>query len=78
MTDRTTYIEPEQIKTVTAHISTIRYCQQCMLCENSRTLPEGMHYCNTPWVCDECKEAIDYLKQLKAKSEMDPLQPILD
>jgi hypothetical protein len=50
-------------------------CQCCLLCENTRKLPEGMRYCNTPWVCDECKEAIAFIKkQLKR----DPLAPVLD
>ena len=41
-------------------------CQYCLLCENTRTLPKGMHYCNTPWVCDECKKAIAFIKEFKA------------
>ena len=49
-----------------AKISAIRYNQQCLLCENTRGLPEGMHYCNTPWVCDECKEAIAFVKEFRA------------
>lgn len=49
----------------TTNIAAIRYCQQCLLCENTRDLPEGIHYCNTPWVCDECKEAIAFVKDLR-------------
>ena len=44
---------------------TAKYSQQCLLCENIRDLPEGMHYCNTPWVCDECKEAVAFIKDFK-------------
>lgn len=55
----------EQILNGTAKITAIRYGQQCLLCENTRDLPEGMHYCNTPWVCDECKEAIAFVKALR-------------
>ena len=65
----------EQILNDTVSISAISYSQQCLLCENTRGLPEGMHYCNTPWVCDECKEAIAYLKTIKKR---DPCEPILD
>ena len=38
------------------------FSQKCISCENTRRLPEGMTYCNTPWMCDECKEAIAFLK----------------
>ena len=64
---------------VTAQIAPIRYCQSCLLCENTRELPGGLHYCNTPWVCDECKKAIAFLKELKNEHDnFDPLKPILD
>jgi hypothetical protein len=67
--------EPEVATITVRDFISIRYCQSCLLCENTRELPEGMHYCNTPWVCDECKEAIAFIKkQLKR----DPLKPILD
>lgn len=66
------------VKIHTSTGSTIYYSQRCLLCDNTRRLPEGMTYCSTPWVCDECREAIAYLKQLKAKSKRDPLEPILD
>jgi hypothetical protein len=32
-----------------------------MLCENTREVPSSRQYC-LPWVCDECKEAIVFLK----------------
>lgn len=54
--------EEKTTKTITAAVAKIFYSQQCLLCENTRRLPEGMHYCRTPWVCDECKEAIAFLK----------------
>jgi hypothetical protein len=55
----------EQILNGTVNITAIRYSQPCLLCENTRDLPEGMHYCNTPWICDECKEAIAFVKALR-------------
>ena len=55
----------EQILNGTVNIIAIRYSQPCLLCENTRDLPEGMHYCNTPWICDECKEAIAFVKVLR-------------
>lgn len=42
--------------------STFYYSQQCLLCENTHRLPEGMTYCHTPWICDECKKAMAFLK----------------
>ena len=55
----------EQILNGTVNITAIRYSQPCLLCENTRDLPEGMHYCNTPWICDECREAIAFVKALR-------------
>ena len=56
------------METTTIHTTTgskIFYSQQCMCCNNIRRLPEGMTYCTTPWVCDDCKDAIEFLKFLK-------------
>lgn len=49
-------------------------CQRCMLCENTRKLP-GYSYSYSPWVCDECKKAIAFIKD---KLKYDPLEPTLD
>lgn len=46
----------------TSTSSTIYYSQRCLLCDNTRRLPEGMTYCTTPWICDECREAIAFVK----------------
>ena len=71
--------EERTTKIVTATISKIFYSQQCLLCENTRRLPEGMTYSHTSWICDECKEAIAFLKKLKSEHDnFDPLKPILD
>lgn len=56
------------MKTATIHTTTgsvIYYSQRCLLCDNTRRLPEGMTYCTSPWVCDDCKEAIAFLKDFK-------------
>lgn len=39
--------------------------QRCLLCENTREVPYSYsnHY---PWVCDECREAIAFIKEFKA------------
>lgn len=70
------------METITINTKTsnrIHYSQLCLCCENSRRLPEGMTYSHTPWVCDECKEAIAFLKKLKSEHDnFDPLKPILD
>ena len=62
MTERTTRVDPS----VTATISVAPiYSQSCLCCNNTRYLPTGVTYSNIPWVCDECKEAISFLKFLK-------------
>lgn len=70
------------MENVTIHVSTaskIFYSQSCLCCENTRRLPEGMTYSHTPWVCDECREAIAFLKKFKFEHDnFDPLKPILD
>ena len=55
-------IDPENIRT--AKFIEPRFSQPCMLCENIREIPSPMHY-HYPWVCDECKEAIAYIKEVK-------------
>jgi hypothetical protein len=57
--------------TATIHTSTgstIYYSQQCLCCNNTRRLPEGMTYCTTPWVCDECKNTIALVKDFIAEN----------
>lgn len=67
------------MKTATIHTtarSTIYYSQRCLLCDNTRRLPEGMTYCTSPWVCDDCREAIAFLKDFK--KEYDKAREMLD
>jgi hypothetical protein len=65
---RTTFIPVESRPHITM-------CQRCLLCENTREFINGYPPGPSPWVCDECKEAIAFVKkQLKR----DPLEPILD
>ncbi len=54
---RTTFIPIESCSPITAY-------QRCLLCENTREVPcgYGSHY---PWVCDECREAIAFVKDLR-------------
>ena len=40
------------------------YAQQCLLCENTHEIPHPRFY-EYPWVCSDCKEAIEFLKFLK-------------
>lgn len=61
--------EEKTTKTITATVAKIFYSQQCLCCNNTRSLPEGMTYCNTPWVCDDCKDAIEFLKFLKTYNQ---------
>ena len=70
MIEKTMDFNPNQVRTtaINTSISKIRYSQYCLTCNNTRVLPEGMYYCNTPWVCDECKEAIAFLKDFKKQT----------
>ena len=56
---RTTFIPVESH----AHITT---CQCCLLCENTREFINGYPPGPSPWVCDECKEAIAFVKEFRA------------
>jgi hypothetical protein len=38
--------------------------QHCALCSNTRTLPSSSVVFH-PWFCDECKEAIAFIKDFK-------------
>ena len=58
--------EERTTKISTSTESRIYYSQRCLCCDNTRALPEGMTYSRTPWVCDECREAIAFLKFLKS------------
>lgn len=49
----------------------------CLLCGKVLETEMGSH-CFYPYICDECKEAVAYAKQLKTKAEHDPLEAILD
>ena len=54
--------EERTTKIATISAPKIFYSQQCLCCENTRRLPDGMTYCHTQWVCEECREAIAFLK----------------
>ena len=56
-------IDPENIRT-TKFIEP-RYSQPCMLCDNTREIPHPRFY-EYPWVCDECKEAIAFVKEFRS------------
>ena len=79
MTEKKTDFDPATTKTITIETdaSYFHWSQSCMLCENTREVPHG--YGSHPWICDECKEAMAFVKELKHKQEsFDPLKPILD
>jgi hypothetical protein len=40
-------------------------CQCCLLCENTREFINGYPSGPSPWVCDECREAIAFVKDLR-------------
>jgi hypothetical protein len=56
---RTTFIPVESYTR-----STI--CQRCLLCENIREFINGYPPGPNPWVCDECREAIAFVKEFRA------------
>ena len=56
---RTTFIPIESHSHITV-------CQRCLLCENTREFVNGYPPGPSPWVCDECLEAIAFVKELKA------------
>jgi hypothetical protein len=65
---RTTFITVESRPHITM-------CQRCLLCENTREFINGYPPGPSPWVCDECLEAIAFVKK---QMKRDPLEPILD
>lgn len=58
---RITFIPVESHTPITTPITAH---QRCLLCENTREVPcgYGSHY---SWVCDECMEAIAFVKDLR-------------
>ena len=61
-------------KVLTAKFIEPKYSQPCLLCENTREIPHPMCY-SYPWVCDECKEAIAFIKDFKASVNNNPRVP---
>ena len=49
-------------KVMTAKFIEPKYSQPCLLCNNTRELPYNPMHSIYPWICDECKEAIAFLK----------------
>lgn len=56
---RTTFIPVESRARITM-------CQCCLLCENTREFINGYPPGPSPWVCDECREAIAFVKEVRA------------
>ena len=67
MIEKTIDFDAKQVKTIQVEnkINKFYYSQACLCCDNTRRLPEGMHFSSTPWICGECREAIAFLKDLK-------------
>ena len=62
MTENTMDFDPKNVKTITVEMdaSYFHWSQPCMLCENTREVPHG--YGSYPWICDECREAMAFVK----------------
>ena len=64
-----TAAEPEDsvdcgMKIADYSITSISLEQRCLLCDNTRVLPAYMSNIGT-YVCDECREAMAYIKEVK-------------
>lgn len=62
---RTTFIPVDSHTPITVH-------QRCLLCNNSRPFISGYPPGPSPWVCNECKEAIAFIKDFKASVVKQP------
>jgi hypothetical protein len=40
--------------------------QNCVLCDSAVEFPEGTRPATTCYICDECKEAIAFIKEFRA------------
>lgn len=45
-----------------------KVCVKCLLCDNVLETYMSLAYDHHPYVCDECKEAIAYAKELKKRN----------
>lgn len=64
-----TAIEPADplgwgVKVADYSITSISLEQRCLLCDNTRELPAYMSHNISPYICDECREAMAYAKEL--------------
>ena len=64
-----TAAEPEDplgwgVKVADYSIATISLEQKCLLCDNTRGLPAYMSHNISPYICEECQEAMTYVKEL--------------
>lgn len=62
-----TCLNIDQEKVMTVKFIESKWSQSCLLCDNSREVPHPS-YSSYPWVCDECKEAIAFIKDFKAQT----------
>jgi len=46
------------------NITSISLEQRCLLCDNTRVLPAYMSHNISPYICEECREAMTYVKEL--------------
>ena len=64
-------IDPD--KAMTAKFIEPKYSQPCLLCDNAREISYNPMHTLYPWVCDECKGAMVYIKEFK--KTLDELLP---
>ena len=67
-----TRLNSDPDKVMTVECIKPKYSQPCLLCDNTREIPHPRCY-SYPWVCDECRGAMVYLKEFK--KTLDELRP---
>jgi hypothetical protein len=55
-------------KLFTGKVAPSKVCVKCLLCDSVLETYMSLAYDHYPYVCDECKEAIAYAKELKKRN----------
>lgn len=63
----------EGVETIAAKIGI-----PCILCGKILETDSSYYWSVPVYICDECKEAVAYAKQLRTRAKCDPLEAILD
>lgn len=55
-------------KLFTGEVAPSKVCVKCLLCDSVLETYMTMTYDRYPYVCDDCKEAIAYAKEIKKRN----------